>query len=49
MCVHPQPARPVKADSGHNIVVASVDLGGQLAHKPGQYDKPTEAVVVEQV
>ena len=30
--VHPQPARPVKADSDHNIVVAAVDFGSRLAH-----------------
>ncbi|CAB1101278.1 unnamed protein product [Ectocarpus sp. CCAP 1310/34] len=28
----PQPVRPVRADSDHNIVVATVDLGGRLAH-----------------
>eukprot|EP00903_Cladosiphon_okamuranus_P019178 g17640.t1 len=30
--VVPQPIRPVRADSDHNIVVATVDLGGRLAH-----------------
>ncbi|CAB1106368.1 unnamed protein product [Ectocarpus sp. CCAP 1310/34] len=32
MEVVPQPVRPVRADSDHNIVVATVDLGGRLAH-----------------
>ena len=32
MEVVPQPMRPVRADSDHNIVVATVDLGGRLAH-----------------
>ena len=32
MEVVPQPVRPVTANSDHNIVVATVDLGGQLAH-----------------
>ena len=29
--VHPQQNRPIKADSDHNIVFATVDLGGQFA------------------
>ena len=29
---HPQPALPVKADSDHNMVIATVDLGGRIAH-----------------
>ncbi|CAB1108182.1 unnamed protein product [Ectocarpus sp. CCAP 1310/34] len=32
MEVVPQPVRPVRADSDHNIVVATVDLDGRLAH-----------------
>ena len=30
--VHPQPNRPIKADSDHNMVFATVDLGGRFAH-----------------
>ena len=30
--VHPQPNRPIKADSDHNMVFATVNLGGRLAH-----------------
>ena len=30
--VHPQPAPPAKADSDHNMVVATVDLSGRFAH-----------------
>ena len=30
--VHPQPNRQIKADSDHNMVFATVDLGGRLAH-----------------
>ena len=30
--VHPQLNRPIKADSGHNMVFATVDLGGRFAH-----------------
>ena len=26
--VHPQPNRPIKADSDHKMVFATVDLGG---------------------
>eukprot|EP00752_Nemacystus_decipiens_P003356 g3103.t1 len=32
MEVVPQPIRPAGADSDHNIVIATVDLGGRLAH-----------------
>eukprot|EP00903_Cladosiphon_okamuranus_P022383 g20587.t1 len=32
MEVVPPPIRPVRADPDHNIVVATVDLGGRLAH-----------------
>ena len=32
MVVHFQPALPAKADSDHNMVIATVDLGGQIAH-----------------
>ena len=30
--VHPQPNRPIKADSDHNMVFATVDIGGRFAH-----------------
>ena len=30
--VHPQRNRPIKADSDHNMVFATVDLGGRFAH-----------------
>ena len=30
--VHPQPNRPIKADSDHNMVFATVDLGERFAH-----------------
>ena len=30
--VHPQPSRPIKVDSDHNMVFATVDLGGRFAH-----------------
>ena len=30
--VHPQSNRPIKADSDHNTVFATVDLGGRFAH-----------------
>ena len=30
--VHPQPNRPIKADSDHNMVFAIVNLGGRFAH-----------------
>ena len=30
--VHPQPNRPIKADSDHNMVFATVVLGGRFAH-----------------
>ena len=30
--VHPQPNRPIKADSDHNMVFATVDLGGRFVH-----------------
>ena len=30
--VHLQPSRPIKADSDHNMVFATVDLGGRFAH-----------------
>ena len=30
--VHPQPNRPIKADSDHNMLFATVDLGGRFAH-----------------
>ena len=30
--VHPQPNRPIKADSDHNMVFAAVDRGGRFTH-----------------
>ena len=30
--VHPQPNRPIKAGSDHNMVFATVDFGGRFAH-----------------
>ena len=30
--VHPQPTLPAKADSDHDMVIATVDLGGRIAH-----------------
>ena len=30
--VQPQPNRPIKADSDHNMVFSTVDLGGRFAH-----------------
>ena len=30
--VHPQPNRPIKADSDHNMVLATVNPGGRFAH-----------------
>ena len=30
--VHPQPNRPIKADSDHNMVFVTVELGGRFAH-----------------
>ena len=32
MVVHPQPALPAKADSDHNMAIATVDLGGRVTH-----------------
>ena len=40
--VVPQPVRPVKADSDHNMVVATVDLGGRLAHNRAVRTKPKQ-------
>ena len=40
--VHPQPALPVKADSDHNIVIATVDLGGRIAHNRAIRAKPKQ-------
>ena len=30
--IHPQPNRPIEADSDHNMVFATVDLGGRFTH-----------------
>ena len=40
--VHPQPALPVKADSDHNMVIATVDLGGHVAHNRAIRAKPKQ-------
>ena len=40
--VHPQPALPVKADSDHNMVIATVDLGGRFAHNRAIRAKPKQ-------
>lgn len=40
--VIPQPVRPVKADSDHNMVVATVNLGGRLAHNRAVRTKPKQ-------
>ena len=41
--VHPQPALPAKADSDHNnMVIATVDLGGQIAHNRAIRAKPKQ-------
>ena len=40
--VHPQPALPAKADSDHNIVIATVDLGGRIAHNRAVWAKPKQ-------
>ena len=38
--VHPQPNRPIKADLDHNMVFATVDLGGRFAHNPHVQQTP---------
>ena len=40
--VHPQPALPAKADSDHNMVIATVDLGGRIAHNRAIWAKPKQ-------
>ena len=40
--VHPQPALPAKVDSDHNIVIATVDLGGRIAHNRAIRAKPKQ-------
>ena len=40
--VHPQPALPAKADSNHNMVIATVDLGGRIAHNRAIRAKPKQ-------
>ena len=40
--VHPQPAPPAKADSDHNMVIATVDLGGRIAHNRAIRAKPKQ-------
>ena len=42
MVVHPQPALPTKADSDHNMVKATVDLGGRIAHNRAIRAKPKQ-------
>ena len=40
--VHPQPALSAKADSDHNMVIATVDLGGRIAHNRAIRAKPKQ-------
>ena len=40
--VHPQPALPAKADSDHNMVIATVDLSGGIAHNRAIRAKPKQ-------
>ena len=40
--VHPQPALPAKADSNHNMVIVTVDLGGRIAHNRAMRAKPKQ-------
>ena len=40
--VHPQPALPAKADSDHNMVIATVDLGDRITHNRAIWAKPKE-------
>ena len=42
MVVHPQPALPTKADSDDNVVIATVDLGGRIAHNHAIRAKPKQ-------
>ena len=38
--VHPPPALPAKADSDHNMVIGTVDLGGRIDHNRAIRAKP---------
>ena len=40
--VHPQPALLAKADSDHNMVIATVDLGSRIAHNRAIRAKPKQ-------
>ena len=41
--VHPQPALPANADSDHNmVIIATVDLGGRIAHNRAIRAKPKQ-------
>ena len=40
--VHPQPALPAKADSDHNMVIATANLGGRIAHNRAIRAKPKQ-------
>ena len=43
--VHPQPNRPIKADSDPNMVFITVDIGGRFAHnRRVKADTPTPAI-----
>ena len=42
MVVHPQPVLPAKADSDHNMVTATVDLGGRISHNRAVRAKPKQ-------
>ena len=37
--VHPQPNRPIKVDSDHNMVFATADLGGRLSPTTPVYSR----------
>ena len=40
--IHPQPALPAKADSDHNMVIATVDLGDRIAQNRAVRAKPKQ-------
>ena len=40
--VHPPPALPAKADLDHSMVIATVDLGGRIAHNRAIRAKPKQ-------
>ena len=44
----PQPNRPIKADSDNNMVFATVDLGGRIAHNQPSYTANTATPAIRQ-